>query len=433
MTLDQQALELNEIIKKINPHIFNLLSERGKAIFFPKKGILSQTADAQNCKLNATIGAALEDDNVTMHLQSIAKNVNLSPQDAFSYAKGPGVPELRKKWKDMMIAKNPSLSELSLSLPMVTSALTHGLSMMGYLFVNPNDTIIVPDLFWGNYKLIFGKTWLGNLSTYTTFTDAGGFNTSGLKQKLSENPGKKIVLLNFPNNPTGYTPTIEEARTITEILIESADAGNDIVVLTDDAYFGLVYETGIITESIFAFLANAHKRILAVKLDGATKEDYVWGFRIGFVTFGSQQNSEELYKALESKLAGAIRGTISNASHIGQSLLLAAYDTNTYEAEKKEKFTTLKKRYTTVCEILNTHPEYTEIFKALPFNSGYFMCIHLKKGVVAEQLRQLLINKFNTGVIATGDLLRIAFSSTPTHQLEKLFDNIYNAGKEIAG
>ena len=331
-----------------------------------------------------------------------------------------------------MLAKNPSLSGASLSNPLVTNALTHGLSMIGYLFVDPDDAIILPDLFWGNYRLIFEKTWHGKLTSYPTFTENGGFNCSGLKQKLGETPaGKKIVLLNFPNNPTGYTPTVEEANEIIDILIESADAGNEIVVTFDDAYFGLVYESGIITESLFSRLANAHERILAIKADGATKEDYVWGFRVGFVTFGTKQNSEEMYGALESKLAGAVRGTISNASHIGQSLLLAAFDSENYEAEKKEKFDTLKKRYTTVREILDKHQEYEEIFKALPFNSGYFMCVRLSKGIDAEELRQNLIKKYDTGVIALGDLLRIAFSSTPTQLLETLFENIYKAGKEM--
>lgn len=430
MSLNQQAVELNEIILSVNPHVHNLLSERGKAAFFPKKGILSQTADALNCRINATIGSALEDDKEIMHLESIAKNIGIDPQNVFPYAKGPGIPGIRKKWKELMMVKNPSLSGVSISLPLVTNALTHGLSMTGYLFVDPGDTIILSDRFWGNYRLIFESTWRGQLSTYPTFTENGGFNFSGLKQKLEETPaGKKIVLLNFPNNPTGYTPTEKEAQAIVEVLIDSAEAGNEIVALFDDAYFGLVYEPGIITESLFSRLANAHKRILAVKADGATKEYYAWGFRIGFITFGTKQNSEEMYRALESKLAGAVRGTISNATHIGQSLLLSAFESDTYEAEKNEKFNTLKKRYTTVCEILDKHREYSEIFTALPFNSGYFMCVKLNQAIDAEQLRQNLIKDYDTGVIALGDSLRIAFSSTPTQLLETLFDNIYKAGR----
>ena len=101
---------------------------------------------------------------------------------------------------------------------------------------------------------------------------------------LEGGSSRKTVLLNFPNNPTGYTVTDAEAKEICETLKASAEKGNDIVVLLDDAYFGLIYEQGIYSESLFGLLANAHENLLAVKLDGPTKEDYVWGFRVGFMT-----------------------------------------------------------------------------------------------------------------------------------------------------
>ena len=44
-----------------------------------------------------------------------------------------------------------------------------------------------------------------------------------------------------------------------------------MVVIIDDAYFGLVYEEGVYTESIFVELANLSENVLAVKLDGPTK------------------------------------------------------------------------------------------------------------------------------------------------------------------
>ena len=41
-------------------------------------------------------------------------------------------------------------------------------------------------------------------------------NVAGLKAKLARpsKGGKKVVLLNFPNNPSGYTPTDSEAKAI---------------------------------------------------------------------------------------------------------------------------------------------------------------------------------------------------------------------------
>ena len=134
-------------------------------------------------------------------------------------------------------------------------------------------------------------------------------------------------MLNFPNNPTGFTPNENHAKQIVDVIKKSAESGKNIVVFLDDAYFGLVYEKGVFKESIFSYLADIHENVLAIKLDGATKEDYVWGFRTGFITFGikgKRESQKDLYSALENKTAGAVRGNISNAPHISQSLVLMA-------------------------------------------------------------------------------------------------------------
>jgi aspartate/methionine/tyrosine aminotransferase len=433
MARNPQAVELNDLIRDHNPHIYTMLSEKGKSIFFPRKGILGQTADAKGCKINATIGSALEDDGSIMSLEPLRRRIDLDPQKAFPYAPSFGRPDIRAKWREMIIEKNPSLADAPISTPVVTSALTHGLSMGGYMFCDPGDTIIVPDKFWGNYRLIFERGYGIQFKTFQMFTDSKAFDLSAFRAALTEGePGKRIVLLNFPNNPTGYTPTAEEGAQIVHTINEAAEAGNDIVVFVDDAYFGLVYQDGIMPESIFGPCARLHERVLAVKFDGPTKEDYVWGFRVGFTTFGCKNGSPKLFEALEAKLSGAIRGNISNASNIGQSLLLAAYSDAAYPEQKNQKYQTLKARFDRIQDILGSHPEYRDVFEALPCNSGYFMCIQLN-GVDSEMLRQTLLKDHSVGVIAQGDLIRIAFSSTPLRLLETLFESIYQAGKSLAG
>jgi aspartate/tyrosine/aromatic aminotransferase len=151
---------------------------------------------------------------------------------------------------------------------------------------------------------------------------------------------------------------------------------------------------------------------------------------VGFVTFGVKNGTPQLYGALEAKLAGAIRGNISNASNIGQSLLLTAYANPLYGEEKEAKHAVLKRRYEKMRDIFRSHPEYAEVLRPLPFNSGYFMCVRLTDGN-AEAVRQKLLSVYDTGIIAFGDVIRIAFSSTPYPQLEKLLDNIYKAGREV--
>jgi aspartate/tyrosine/aromatic aminotransferase len=169
---------------------------------------------------------------------------------------------------------------------------------------------------------------------------------------------------------------------------------------------------------------------LAIKLDGPTKEDYVWGFRVGFISYGIKNGTPELYEAMENKTAGAIRGNISNISNLSQSLLQKVYFSEQYNTDKINRYQTLKSRYQEIIKTLRD-PKYKEYFQALPFNSGYFMCIQLKDSLNAEDIRKILLEKYSTGVIVFGDLIRIAFSAVPQSKIALLIENIYSACKEF--
>lgn len=423
MNYNPLAESLNAELSANNCRVFNMLSQQGKAIFFPSKGILGQGAEAKGAEINATIGTALEDDGSPLTLPCVQSALNL-PKSSFLYSPSFGDPNLRAAWKEQIIRKNPSIQGKKFSSPVVTAALTHAISCAAYLFLDEGDEVILPDLYWDNYELVFENGKNAKLRTFNTFKN-GGFDTEALRNALQGN-GKKVLLLNFPNNPTGYTATEQEAKEIANILKETAEKGTPVVALLDDAYFGLVYEDGVYTESLFAKLADASENLLAVKLDGPTKEDYVWGFRVGFMSFAWKNASDAQLKAMEAKAAGVVRGNISNAPSISQKILLAAYQSENYLAEKQEKYNTLKKRYDCILEVFKNHPEYKETFEPMPFNSGYFMCIR-PIGVEAETLRRKLIEDYSTGVIVLSGLVRLAFSSVPTEKIPLLFENIYQA------
>ena len=133
---------------------------------------------------------------------------------------------------------------------------------------------------------------------------------------------------------------------------------------------------------------------------------------------------------LEDKAGGLVRSTISSSSNIAQRLLLAAYGDARYEDEKNEKHAILETRYRTVKAILRKHRDLRESFVAMPFNSGYFMCVK-PIGVDAEALRSHLVAKYSTGTIMLDGLIRVAFSSVPTDKLETLFANIDAAVRDL--
>ena len=286
-----------------------------------------------------------------------------------------------------------------------------------------------PDLFWDNYELVFQEAVGCKVEHFNTFKK-GAFDVVAMKAALLAPGEKKILILNFPNNPTGYTATLEDAKKIVSTVKAAAAKGKKIVVICDDAYFGLVYEKGIHEESLFAEFSDLHKNVLAVKLDGTTKEDYVWGLRVGFISFAFKGATADQLKALEAKAAGNVRSCISNASSIGQHLAIQAFADPGYAAQKREKYAVLKKRYHQIRVILKTHPEYAKAFEVMPFSSGYFMCVK-PIGVDAEKVRRQLIEKYSTGTIMLSGLIRLAFSTIPTAKLAKLFQNVADAVSDL--
>ena len=161
------AVELNERIRSANPIVADLLSSLGQRIYLPK-GILSQSSEAvqRANRINATRAIALENGGV-MHLSSSRQLVPaINPSLVYSYAPTLGQMELRLRWKARLETNNPSLKGKAYSLPIVTCGLTHGFSLIGDLFVNSDDTVVMPDKFWGNYRLIFQTKCGAAIRTY---------------------------------------------------------------------------------------------------------------------------------------------------------------------------------------------------------------------------------------------------------------------------
>jgi aspartate/methionine/tyrosine aminotransferase len=292
-------------------------------------------------------------------------------------------------------------------------------------------------MMWGNYNMIFTVRKGAKIQTYPIFTDTMRYNLEAFEaavQKEAAARSKIVVLLNFPHNPSGYTLRRSEAERTAEILIKTAAAGTNVVVALDDSYFGLFYEEETLKESMFALLAGRHPRLLAVKLDGATKENFVWGLRVGFITYGCAVEDEpgSVYDVLEKKTAGCVRGSISNASHLSQSIVLTSMQKTSFAAEKAEKFVVMQKRAQKVKAVLS-QPRYTDAWDVYPFNSGYFMCLRLKN-VDAERLRVHLLENYGIGLISIGSRdLRVAFSCLEKDQIPELFETVYRGIQELSG
>ena len=425
------AQELNETLKGTTPGV--LLSDVGTRLYFPK-GIIAQSGEAKKLgkTANGTIGMTVIDGTPVM-LPSVKKYIpDLSSRELVAYAPTAGNPDLRELWKQALIKKNPSLEGKSFSLPVVVPGLTAGISYLADLFLDETKPLVAADPSWDNYVLITNARRNAEFVQFPMFAD-GKFNIPGLEKVLREQAksGSVRVLLNFPQNPSGYSPTSAETAQIVSIIKSLADAGTKVMVWCDDAYFGLNYEKDIVSQSLFAHLCDLSPNVLAAKIDGPTKEDFAWGFRCGFITFGCKGLTEEQYDALVKKLMAAIRSSVSCSSTPPQSLLLKAFQNPAQvEKEKAEFRAVLEKRYALVKKFTTTHT--SENITPLPFNSGYFMAFDTKK-VNAETLRQKLLKERGIGTISIDSrTLRVAFSSLEEDKIDIVYQAIYETADELA-
>ena len=430
------AQELNEILQ--SSPAGNMFSDLGLRLFFPK-GIIAQSAEAKQFgkKANATVGITVNDGKPAA-LPCVQKQLpGLTTAESVAYAPTAGLPELRNAWKEKLVLKNPDLNGKTFSLPVVVPGLTAGISYLCDLFLNEGEELIACDPSWDNYALVVETRRNAVLKQFPMFWGdgyEGGFNIPAFREALEKHAGQGTIklILNFPQNPSGYSPTVKEAADICAVIKDIASKGTKIMVWCDDAYFGLAYEENIEKQSLFSYLADLHENVVAVKIDGPTKEDYVWGFRCGFLTFAGKGLEKAHYDAIEKKLMGAIRSSVSCSSTPGQAIMMKVFADENLENEKKELKTILEGRYRKVRSFLETKKGH-KVLTPLPFNSGYFMSFACS-GVNAEKLRQKLLHEYQIGTISIDENhLRIAFSSLDKRDIDDVFTAIYKAAEESAG
>jgi len=428
---------INPLAKDLNDTLAGsvvdaLMSDMGKRLYFPN-GIISQGGEAaKDAKLaNGTIGMAVANGS-PIELNSYKKQMpDLNSKETVAYAKTAGNPDVRKLWKEKIIEKNPSLKGKTISTPILVPGLTAVLSYVCDLFVDVDKPLLAADPSWDNYELIAAARRGSEFHQFKCFEN-GKFNIPGLEKAMkaeAEKYGSVRVILNFPQNPSGYSPTKSEAQEIVRIVKEIAQSGKKVLVLSDDAYFGLNYEDDIEPQSLFAYLADLHENVLAIKADGPTKEDFAWGFRTGFVTFASKGLSDAQITALTTKFMAAIRSSVSCSSTVSQSLVFHALQDADHEAQKVELRKMLKSRYDAVRKFVNTHTN--KVLTPYPFNSGYFMSFYVNSGK-AEEIRKKLLAEKGIGIIQIdANTLRVAFSSIDEDKIEEVYSAIYNVAESI--
>lgn len=423
---------VNDILESDAPALFQCLSPLGRRCFYPPD-IPFQAAQARGKTYNGTIGVFTDGRGGAVPLPSMESAYNLAAADrhrAFLYSPVAGIPELRERWRLWQREGRPD--SIPSSLPFATVGLAHGLSMIADLFGGEGRAVAVGAPFWANYRQCFTMRTGARLLTAPNYRNAL-YNPNVIAEALADLPPGEpaIALLNFPSNPGGYAPTDRERAALKASLLSVADQ-RPLVVVCDDAYIGLCFGENISHESFFWDLVDAHEQLVPIKVDGATKEFFFFGGRVGFLTFGMSPESEAM-EALESKMRALLRSTVGSPVAASQMVLLRALRSPGMREEVEEAREIARERYEVVKPLLDEVDR--EVLIPMPFNSGFFVLFEIAPDidVTADEVRRFLLDRLDTGVVALDErFLRIAICSVSKEELPEMIRRVEKGIVELA-
>ncbi|MBQ3707955.1 MAG: aminotransferase class I/II-fold pyridoxal phosphate-dependent enzyme [Clostridia bacterium] len=136
--------------------------------------------------------------------------------------------------------------------------------------VNPGDEVIVPQPSFVCYGPI--ASLAGGTPVFLETKEADRFKLTPEALRAAITPKTKLLVLPFPNNPTGAIMTWEDLEGIADVL-----RGTDIMVLSDEIYCELTYGRDHVS---IASLDGMRERTVVV--DGFSKTYAMTGWRMGY-------------------------------------------------------------------------------------------------------------------------------------------------------
>jgi aspartate aminotransferase/aminotransferase len=141
-----------------------------------------------------------------------------------------GIPPLLDAIRDYLRSSGIPFEEI-----MVTAGVSGGLVLSTLALVDPGDEVLIPDPYFVMYKymvLLAGGIPVF-LDTYPDFK----LKPEVLARAIT--PKSKLLILNYPNNPTGATLDSAEMDELAEVIKQ-----HDLFVISDEIYERFVFDGG---------------------------------------------------------------------------------------------------------------------------------------------------------------------------------------------
>jgi len=190
------------------------------------------------------------------------------------YTQNLGIPSLREALASYVTRLHRAESmALSMDNIAVTSSGMSALMLATQALVSPGDRVVIVTPVWPNLVEIPRIVGAEAVTFALTYSSAGW--TLDLERLLATlTPDTRMVYINSPNNPTGWTISTQEQRAILDHCRR-----HGIWILSDDAYERLYYDNGLAPS--FLGITDARDRI--VSANTFSKSWLMTGWRLGWL------------------------------------------------------------------------------------------------------------------------------------------------------
>lgn len=186
------------------------------------------------------------------------------------YTSNAGLKELRKEIT-VYLKRRFQLEYDPLSQVVVTVGGSEAIDLMFRAVLQPGDEVLIPDPSFVCYRPL--TSLAGGVPKSIVTKAENGFRLTAEDLKAAITPKTKILVLPFPNNPTGAVMRKEHLEEIAEVL-----RGTDILVLADEIYAELTY--GDTRHVSIASIPEMYERTVLVS--GFSKAYAMTGWRLGY-------------------------------------------------------------------------------------------------------------------------------------------------------
>lgn len=153
---------------------------------------------------------------------------------------------------------------------LITMGASEGIDLALRTLVDPGDEVLVTEPCYVSYEPCVELCGGIPVAINTKESDGFRLTASGLMEKITDKT--KVLMISFPNNPTGAIMEAEDLEAVAEIVKE-----HDIFVISDEIYAELTYGKKHVS---IASLPGMAERTLV--LNGFSKAFAMTGWRLGF-------------------------------------------------------------------------------------------------------------------------------------------------------